>query len=212
MSLKIFPGKSSVLFTLFCFTLLIFPISTFTEPSTGNLMGFVYGKDGKTPLRDATVLLRGVETEEVYRSEPTSKTGDYRISDIEAGTYVVGLKVKEDTYNVDGCVMVARGKTDTLSISLELPPEPAGTPQAGGEGWCCMDGKVYKSTEEECSNVGGKFFFTKKKARESCGLPTPFFKKPGGIAVLIVGTAAVGFGIYKLLKKKEDKEISPTER
>lgn len=66
---------------------------------------------------------------------------------------------------------------------------------------------------EECSNRGGKFFTTKKEAKEDCGIPpTAFFKSPTGTAVLIVGTAAVGFGIYKLVEEKEEKEVSPTER
>ena len=212
MSIKIFPGKAGGWFTLFCFCFLVFPVSNLAKSSNGNLMGFVYGKDGKSPLPGAIVLLKGANTDKVYQSVPTGETGDYRISDIDAGTYVVGLKFNEDTFNVDGYVEVANGKTDTLSLALGSPLASRGA-QLDEQGWCCYEGKVYKSTGAECSKRGGKFFATKKEAKEECGMPpAAFFKRPTGIAVLIVGTAAVGFGIYKLVKEKKDKEVSPTER
>lgn len=212
MSIKIFPGKTRVLFTLCCFCFLVFPASNFAKSSIGNLMGFVYGEDGKSPLQGAIVLLKGADTDKVYQSVPTGKTGNYRIANIDVGTYVVGLKVNEETFNVDGYVKVAGGKTDTLSLALGSPPGSGGA-QLDERGWCCYEGKVYKSTGAECSRRGGKFFATKKEAKEECGIPpAAFFKRPTGIAVLIVGTAAVGFGIYKLVGEKKDKEVSPTER
>lgn len=212
MSLKFSPGKSMALFTLFCFGFLLFPVSNFAKPSTGNLMGFVYGKDGKSPIQDAIVLLRGVDTDKVYQSEPTSKTGNYRLSNIDTGIYVVGLKINEGAYNVDSYVKVASGKTDTLSLSLESPPNPGNT-APDEQGWCSHEGKVFKSTREECSKRGGKFFSTKKKAKEYCGIPpVGFFKSPAGIAVLIVGTAATGFGIYRLLEEKKEEEVSPVKK
>jgi len=212
MRLKLFPGKAAAWFTLFCSGFLVFSLSNFAKPSNGNLMGFVYGEDGKSPLPGAIVLLKGADTDEVYQSGPTGKTGNYKISNIAVGTYVVGLKVNEDTFNVDDYVMVASGKTDTLSLSLGSPPGSGGAP-LDEQGWCCHEGKVFKSTGEECSKRGGKFFATKKEAKEECGTPpAAFFKKPTGIAVLIVGTAAVGFGIYKLVEEKKEGEVSPTER
>lgn len=212
MNKKIFLGKKVVLFILFCFGFLVFPVSNFAKPSIGNLMGFVYGEDGKSPLQDAVVLLKGADTDKVYQSGPTGKTGSYRLSNIDVGTYVVGLKVNEETFNVDGYVKVASGKTDTLSLSLGSPPGSGGAP-LDEQGWCCHEGKVFKSTGEECSRRGGEFFATKKEAKEHCGIPpAAFFKSPTGIAVLIVGTAAVGFGIYKLVKEKKEEEVSPTEK
>lgn len=212
MNLKIFPGKSMVVFTIFCFIFLTFPAANVAKPAGGNLVGFVYGEDGKSPLQNAVVLLRGVDKDNVYQSETTSKTGNYKISDIEAGIYVVGLKVNEKTFNVDGYVKVAKGKTDTLSLSLGSPPGSGGA-QTDETGWCCHEGKVFRSTGKECTDRGGKFFATKKEAKEECGIPpAAFFKSPAGYAVLIVGTAAVGFGIYKLLEEKKEEEVSPTER
>lgn len=212
MSLKLFPGKAAAWFTLFCFGFLVFSLSNFARSSNGNLMGFVYGEDGKSPLQGAIVLLKGADTDKVYQSGPTGKTGSYKIANIDVGTYVVGLKVNEDTFNVDDYVMVAGGKTDTLSLALGSLSGLAGA-QLDEQGWCCHEGKVFKSTREECSKRGGKFFAEKKEAKDECGIPpAAFFKKPTGIALLIVGTAAVGFGIYKLVEEKKEEEVSPTER
>lgn len=212
MNLKSFPGRGKIFLTLFCFGFLVVPVSNFAKPSIGNLMGFVYGNDGKSPLHDAVVLLRGADTDKIYQSEPTCKTGSYKIANIDVGTYIVGLKVNQETFNVDGYVNVAEGKTDTLSLSLGVPAGQEST-SPNEQGWCCHEGKVFKSTWEECSQRGGEFFATKKEAKEQCDIPpAAFFKTPTGIAVLIVGTAAVGFGIYKLVEEKKEEEVSPTER
>ncbi|MCU0288826.1 MAG: carboxypeptidase-like regulatory domain-containing protein [Acidobacteria bacterium] len=211
MSLRIFPQKMGVFLTLYCFMFLVFPVPGVAGPSSGNLMGFVYGEDGKSPLQNAVVFLRGVDTGNVYQSKPTGKTGNYLLSDIDAGSYVVGFKVNEKTFNVDGIVTVVEGKTDTLSLSLEsTAAEDTSSTQ---EGWCCNDKKVFQATAEECQARGGKYFATKKEAKEHCGIPpAAFFKSPTGIAVLIAGTAAGGLGIYKLVEDKREKEVSPTQR
>jgi hypothetical protein len=209
---KYFYRKLPVLTAFSCLIFLVLPLSGAADSSVGGIMGFVYGEDGKSPLQDAVVLLKGADTDKVYQSGSTGKTGNYRISNIDVGTYVVGLKVNEETFNVDGYVKVASGKTDTLSLSLGSPPG-SGSAQLDEKGWCCHEGKVFKSTREECRQRGGEFFYTKKEAKKQCGIPPAgFFKSPSGIAVLIVGTAAVGFSIYKLLEKKEEKEVSPTQR
>lgn len=113
--------KPVVLFTIFFFSLLCLTISDFAKPPGGNLMGFVYGKDGKTPVQHAMVLIRGLNTGIVYQSKPTGEFGIYRFLGIEPGTYVVGLKLKEKSYNVNDYVKVAAGKTSFVSLSLLSP-------------------------------------------------------------------------------------------
>ena len=111
--------RSIGLFTIFSFSLVSLAVSAFAKPAPGNLMGFVYGEDGKTPVRDAMVLIRRVDTGKVYQSKPTGELGTYRLLGIEAGTYVVGLKIKEKSYNANKHVKVAAGKTSFVSISLQ---------------------------------------------------------------------------------------------
>jgi hypothetical protein len=218
MSLKSFfkTLKPVVLATLLFIAVLQapLPLAAATSPASGGLMGFIYGEDGKSPLQDAVVMLRGVDTNNEYQSAPTGKTGDYRIPGIHSGTYMVGLKINAETYNVDSHVTVTAGAVDTLSLSLKEPGEAAsGDPAASKKGWCCADGKVFRGTWEECSQRGGEYFVKKKDARERCGKPiVGFFKTPAGIATAIVGTAAAGFGVYKLLGEKKEEEVSPTQK
>ena len=199
------------MFTIVCFSFLIFPEFNFAKKSCGHLMGFVYSEDGKSPLENAIVLLKGVETNKIYQSLPTGKTGDYRISEVDAGIYVVGLMVCEKTYNVAGYVEVAEARTDTLSLSLQSPLG-LGEASLKEEGFCCSQKSVFNSTREECINCKGTFFTTKERANEYCGAALlAFFKAPSGIAVLITGSAAITFILSKLFKKHEG-EISSTER
>ena len=48
-----------------------------------------------------------------------------------------------------------------LVVTYRLPTVPA-------EGWCCLDGEVFASTEEECLKGGGQFFATEEEAVEAC--------------------------------------------
>ncbi|HLP57922.1 MAG TPA: carboxypeptidase-like regulatory domain-containing protein, partial [Candidatus Deferrimicrobium sp.] len=175
----------------------------------GNLIGFVYGEDGKSPVQDAVVLLKGMATDKIYQSEPTTKTGDYRIFNIESGAYILGLKINEKTFNVDGYVKVSAEKTEIVSFLLE-PPGPGGA-LLNGQGWCCHEDKVFKSTLEECNKRGGDFFPTKKEAQEHCGESLlAFFKTPTGMATFIIGTGTMTL-INKLFRKYYQEETSSTE-
>ena len=112
-----------------CFVFLVLPLAVAADSATGGIIGFVYGKDGKSPLQDAVVLLKGVNTEKIYQSEPTGETGAYKIAGIGVDTYMVGLKVNQETYNVNDYIDVTGGKTDTLSLSLGMPGPPAPEPE-----------------------------------------------------------------------------------
>ncbi len=171
--MKKFRSKTVSILTAMAFVLVSSPLLFAAENAqAGNLVGFVYGKDGKTPLEGAVVMLKNVKTSEVYKSEPTGKAGEFRVTNVPEGVYVVGISVGEEGYNSAGAVKVAAGKTETVSFSLK--PMPA-TPPAG------------------------------KKTKGKKG----FFKSPVGIAVIVAGTAAIIYGIYKLTKEEEEEEVSP---
>jgi hypothetical protein len=203
------------LLILFCAALMIVPIPVLTGPifaenQCGNLTGFVYGEDGKTPLQDATVCLRCVETNKVYQSTPTARTGDYRVLGVEAGTYVVGLKVNEKTYNVENAVNVCSGRTDIISFSIQTTTDTCQT-LAGGPGWCCLKGNVFNISREECIQCGGDFFLTKREAQERCGGPlVGFFNTSTGVAILIIGTGVVS--VVDRLVRDNVGEISTPEQ
>ncbi len=164
-------------------TLFIFTSSPFLfaaeKIQTGNLVGFVYDKDGKTPLKNAVVLLKNLKTNEVYRSQPTGEAGEFRLTGLPDGFYVVGIEVDTNKYNATGAVRIVAGKTATLSFSLRP-----------------LAAQKDKEKKEE----------KKKKKRKGI---IAFFKSPAGIAVIIAGTAAIVYGIYELTKEEKEEEVSP---
>ena len=75
--------KMGVLFTLTMFLVFMLPTANFAntdEPNTqntqdtGQLRGFIYKSDDKTPLWGAQVVLQGVKSQQVFRSNVTDST------------------------------------------------------------------------------------------------------------------------------------------
>jgi hypothetical protein len=131
----------------------------------GNVMGFVYEEDGKTPFEDATVILKKVEAEEgdkEYKSEPTPETGEYRIDQIPVGRYRAVIRTGNGKlYTTLSAVNIVADKTVIRSFHLG-PRRPFGA----------------------------------------------FIIWPCGVAAVVAGTALV----IKIIREKEEDEVSPTER
>ena len=115
------------------FFLLIFSFLMFYSPylingkalAKGNLIGFVYDKDGTTPLEGAIVKLKNVSTSSIYESSKADKLGVFKIEGIDEGLYVVGISSKEGSFNVENFIGIKANETAKVSFSLE--------PQAQGE-------------------------------------------------------------------------------
>lgn len=114
------------LFTLSLFVLLLFPspgIAVAEEtPGVGHIKGFIYKKDGKTPLWGVQVLLKNVETGQVFESNVTDTIGDYEVRDVPAGDYMILILRKDKDYKVkkiDFLIKVAEGKTTNISFALK---------------------------------------------------------------------------------------------
>jgi hypothetical protein len=115
-----------VTFPIMAFFLVWFPHSLpASENNTvgkGNLKGFIYKRDGKTPLWGAQVLLKEVKTGKIFESNVTDAVGDYKCMDIPKGNYKIKILVKDKDYEVktvDFLVKIFDGKTSTLSFSLK---------------------------------------------------------------------------------------------
>jgi len=100
----------------------VLPMAVFSQSQKGNLMGFVYGKDGKTPLDGAQVILKKVKakkSDRTYNSEPTGNTGDYKMEGIPAGKYKAAIKIKNGKlYRTLAVVDIIGGKTVIRSFHL----------------------------------------------------------------------------------------------
>lgn len=90
----------------------------------GQLRGFIYKPDGKTPLWGAQVVLQHVKSRRVFRSNVTDNTGDYQVIDVPAGDYLVLILSQNKSYkvkSVDFLIKIFAGKTTTISFSLNKP-------------------------------------------------------------------------------------------
>jgi len=122
-------GKKWITFGLLAVVIYVFsPISSFADDSvTGTVMGFVYDRDGKTPLDEARVLLKkvkGQKGEKEFKSDPTPETGDYKMTSIPEGKYRAAIVVKSGKiYNTLSVVEIFGGKTVIRSFHL-VPKRP----------------------------------------------------------------------------------------
>lgn len=114
-------SKSKILvFTLifsFLFTSIPVALSAEEDP-TGNLTGFIYEEDEKTPVENAVVKIRNITTGEEFSSEPTNELGVYKIENIPIGVYLIGVVVDKEKYNIN--MMVEIKKEETAKISCIL--------------------------------------------------------------------------------------------
>jgi hypothetical protein len=118
------------LFTISLFVLCLVPSPGIADAGAadvategvGHLKGFIYKKNGKTPLWGVQVLLKNVETGQVFESNVTDNIGDYEVRDVPAGNYTIFLLRKDKDYKikkVDFLISIAAGKTTNISFALK---------------------------------------------------------------------------------------------
>ena len=88
----------------------------------GNVIGFVYDRDGTTPLKDATVKAINVLTGSVYESSRSDSYGVFRIQGIEKGLYIYGVKTANGDFNSDSLFGLRIRGNETAKLSISLTP------------------------------------------------------------------------------------------
>jgi len=115
-------GKCGLVFLLLA-TLggMFLPLEILAAPAAtkGDLAGTVYLADLSSPLADAVVKIRSVKEGKVTQSEPTDKSGNYRILGIDEGQYTLGVSAKNGDYNLEVMIQIKGGETGTLSLVLK---------------------------------------------------------------------------------------------
>lgn len=119
----------AIIFLVFLFlsALLLQGVADPYKPNCGHLKGFIYKSDGKTPLWGAQVILQDPVSENVYRSNVTDSTGDYRLLNVPSGEYRLLIVAREKPYKVkqvDFLVKVFERKTSFLSFALQKSVKP----------------------------------------------------------------------------------------
>lgn len=96
----------------------------------GALMGYIYDQDERTPVRNVVVKLRNIVSEKEYESEPTNPLGQYNITAIEEGRYLMGVQTPDGAYNFQYSLYLKGSETARLSVALNpkgfSPPQQTG--------------------------------------------------------------------------------------
>jgi len=119
-------SNTITLFTLSLFILCLVPSPSIAvdqeSEGVGHLKGFIFKKNGKTPLWGVQVLLKNVETGQVFESNVTDSIGNYEVLDVPAGNYKIFLLRKDKDYKikkVDFLIIITEGKTTNISFALK---------------------------------------------------------------------------------------------
>ena len=116
----IFRSRVMVLCVAAAFVLLVTPILEFAQaPLRGGILsGHVYGADMKTPVVNATVKIRNLNTQKEFTS-PTDKVGMYTITGIDEGWYTLSVTSILGDFSLSYGVYVKAGERAKLNLSMK---------------------------------------------------------------------------------------------
>jgi hypothetical protein len=84
----------------------------------GQLIGFVFGKDGSTPVAGAVVVAKNVTTGTVFQSSKTDSLGVFKFESLDAGIYALGVTSGQGSYNSQDLVGIKPRETAKITIAL----------------------------------------------------------------------------------------------
>jgi len=88
----------------------------------GNIIGFLYGKDGTTPLEGAIVKFKNLTSGMVFESSKSDSYGIFKLQGIEKGMYAYGVVTPEGNFNADSLVGLKIGENETAKLSIAVDP------------------------------------------------------------------------------------------
>jgi len=111
------------------FVLLTVPVREFAAGApkasgSGALSGYIYGEDMRTPVRNAVVKLRSLDSQKEYESEPTDLEGMYKIPEVEEGRYVMGVVSVQGDYNFHYSILIKSDALAKLSVAMKPGAAP----------------------------------------------------------------------------------------
>jgi len=140
-----FSKRRSIAFAVVGLTLFFFmaqPLIFAQTAGKGNLAGFVYDKDGSTPVEGAVVKIKNLKTDAVFESPKTDAQGAFQITGIDPGLYIFGVTSPVGDFNANEVIGIAENETAKLSVALKpispaqpVDPKAQDAPQIRGEKW-----------------------------------------------------------------------------
>lgn len=212
-------SKSTAVVLVFSLILFISPHlfgAQGTGAAKGNLIGFIYAKDGVTPVKEAVVKLKNILTGKVYESSPSDELGVFKFKDVEEGLYVAGVATQEGHYNMEKLIGIRANKTEKVALALapfDQEKAEAGTGEKAEEE--CPRGDWYIPEVEGQCESGYKWNAKKKRCEcEKAKVPPfpflLFFGKTAetvGLVIMLASSAAIVYTFVTLLE--EEAEVSP---
>jgi hypothetical protein len=106
----------------------------------GNVVGFLYAKDGTTPLVGAVVKFKNLTSGSLFTSSKTDGYGIFKLEGVESGIYTYGVVTEQGDFNADGFVGLKIGRNETAKLSIALDPYDKDVAEAVSE--------IYKEQEK----------------------------------------------------------------
>lgn len=178
----------------------------------GNLIGFIYAKDGVTPVKKAVVKLKNISNGTVYESSETDQQGIFKVKDIEEGLYIAGVATQEGNYNMENLIGIRANKTAKVALAL-VPTDPNQEAEKAKEE--CPKGDWYIPEVEGQCEPGYKWNAEKKRCEcEKAKVPPfPFMLFYGktaetvGLVIMVASSVAIAYTFVRLLE--EEPLVSP---
>jgi hypothetical protein len=103
------------------FALMLFSSPYFSRSQAGgkgHLVGYVFHKDGSTPVQGVVVVAKNVTTGTVFQSAKTDSLGVFKFEGLDAGIYALGVTSVQGNYNSQDLVGIKADETAKISIAL----------------------------------------------------------------------------------------------
>jgi hypothetical protein len=111
--------KGLSLFIVFC--VFLFQFSGLLGSQTldrGNLIGYIFDRDGTTPMVGAVAKLKNITSGSIYVSPETDRAGLFRIQGLGKGIYTYGITTPRGDFNSNELIGILANETTKVSISL----------------------------------------------------------------------------------------------
>jgi len=95
------------------------------EKPGGRVQGFIYEKDGTTPVVRAVVILEEVFTGEALESSPSDSEGRFFFPFVERGLFRLGVRTPGGTFNAPDPLGVRPGEGRPAVLAINLTDVPA---------------------------------------------------------------------------------------
>lgn len=140
--MKNFLRKRSVVYAVLVCTVVFFaePLVFANSVAKGNLTGFIYDKDGTTPVEGAVVKLKNLASGSVFESSKSDNVGAFSMVGVDQGMYIFGVSSAKGDFNAEEVLGIAGNETAKLAVALnpdaaEVDPKNESAPAIAGEKW-----------------------------------------------------------------------------